>query len=174
VSGSLITKVINNNVTAKVGKGAEIHSKDLTVSALNDTVVRAIVGNFTASGTAAVGASLFVNVVTGTTEAFIDDGAKITATGKVSVSATSVEDVRTIMVIGGGAGSVAVNGSANVNVFVNNTNATVGEGVVLSANSLDVAAKEEIDIQSINLVANGSGAAAIGAIAYVNTIVNKV
>lgn len=175
VSGSLIVKVINNNVAANIGENANITSKNLTVDAVNDTVVRAIVGNLTGAGTAAIGGSFFVNVVTGTTEASISDGVKVSASDDVTVKAETIEDVRTIMVVGGGAGTVAVNGSANVNVFVNDTNATIGNAQITSTGGgLIVDAKETIDIQSINLAANGAGTVSVGAVGFVNTISNNV
>ncbi len=173
VSGSIITKVVNNNVLASIGD-AQINAGSVDVLATDNVVINAIVGTITA-GTAAVGGSAFVNVVTGTTQALIANGANITTTsGGVNVKAENNETVRTLMVVGGGAGTVAVNGSANVNTVVNNTLATIEDGVTInSAGGVTVEAKEQTDVESVNVAVNGSGVASVGAIAYVNAFSNK-
>ncbi len=173
VSGSIITKVVNNNVLASVGN-AVINAGSVDVQATDSVVINAIVGSITGAGTAAVGGSAFVNVVTGTTEAKIAKGANITTTsGDVNVKAQNNETVRTLMVVGGGAGNVAVNGSANVNTVVNKTLATVEDGVTInSAGAVNVDAAEKTDVESINVAVSGSGSASVGAIAYVNVFSN--
>ena len=174
VSGSIITKVVNNNVLASIGD-AQINAGSVDVLATDNVVINAIVGTITAAGTAAVGGSAFVNVVTGTTQALIANGANITTTsGGVNVKAENNETVRTLMVVGGGAGTVAVNGSANVNTVVNNTLATIEDGVTInSAGGVTVEAKEQTDVESVNVAVNGSGGASVGAIAYVNAFSNN-
>ena len=174
VSGSIITKVVNNNVLASIGD-ANIKAGSVDVQATDNVVINAIVGTITAAGTAAVGGSAFVNVVTGTTQALIANGANITTTsGGVNVKAKNNETVRTLMVVGGGAGTVAVNGSANVNTVVNNTLATIEDGVTInSAGGVTVEAKEQTDVESVNVAVNGSGVASVGAIAYVNAFSNN-
>ena len=173
VSGSIITKVVNNNVLASVGN-AVINAGSVDVQATDSVVINAIVGSITGAGTAAVGGSAFVNVVTGTTEAKIAKGANIkTTSGDVNVKAQNNETVRTLMVVGGGAGSVAVNGSANVNTVVNKTLATVEDGVTIkSAGAVNVDAAEKTDVESVNVAVSGSGSASVGAIAYVNAFSN--
>ncbi len=173
VSGSIITKVVNNNVLASVGN-AVINAGSVDVQATDSVVINAIVGSITGAGTAAVGGSAFVNVVTGTTEAKIAKGANIkTTSGDVNVKAQNNETVRTLMVVGGGAGNVAVNGSANVNTVVNKTLATVEDGVTIkSAGAVNVDAAEKTDVESVNVAVSGAGMASVGAIAYVNAFSN--
>ena len=173
VSGSIITKVVNNNVLASVGN-AVINAGSVDVQATDNVVINAIVGSITGAGTAAVGGSAFVNVVTGTTEAKIAKGANIkTTSGDVNVKAQNNETVRTLMVVGGGAGNVAVNGSANVNTVVNKTLATVEDDVTInSAGAVNVDAAEKTDVESVNVAVSGSGSASVGAIAYVNAFSN--
>ena len=174
VGGSIITKVVNNNVLASIGENAVIKAGSVDVQATDNVVINAIVGTITGAGTAAVGGSAFVNVVTGTTEAKIAKGANIkTTSGDVNVKAQNNETVRTLMVVGGGAGSVAVNGSANVNTVVNKTLATVEDGVTInSAGAVNVDAAEKTDVESVNVAVSGAGMASVGAIAYVNAFSN--
>lgn len=181
VSGSIITKVVNNNITASIGNNAEITANAVDVTAEDYVLINAIVGNLTAGGKAAVGGSAFVNVVTGTTTASIGDNAVIKSSGDVNVKAENKEVLRTIMVIGSGAGNVAVNGSANVNTVVNTTSASIGDNVKISgldenskAGKVTVKASETVDAQSDNLAASGAGTASVGGVAFVNTFKNKV
>lgn len=181
VSGSIITKVINNNVTASIGNNTEIIASAVDVLADDFVIINAIVGSLTAGGKAAVGGSAFVNVVTGTTSASIGDNAVIKTGGNVNVKAENKEVIRTIMVIGGGAGNVAVNGSANVNTVVNTTSASIGDNVQISgisenskAGDVKVIASETVDSQSDNLAVSGSGTASVGGVAFVNTFDNNV
>lgn len=174
LSGSLITKVVNNNVTASVGN-AVVNSGSLKVAASDDVIINAIVGNISGGAGKAIGGSAFVNVVTGTTEAKIAKGANVTTTSKgVSVTADNNQSIRTIMVMGGG-GQVAVNGSANVNVFNNNTLATVEDGVTIdSKGAVKVNAAEKTEVESINIAASAGGQIAAGGVIYVNTFSGDV
>lgn len=181
VSGSIITKVVNNNITASIGNDTEIIASAVDVLADDFVIINAIVGSLTAGGTAAVGGSAFVNVVTGTTSASIGDNAVIKSSGDVIVNAANKEVIRTIMVIGGGAGNVAVNGSANVNTVVNTTSASIGDNVKISgisenskAGDIKVVATETVNSQSDNLAVSGSGTASVGGVAFVNTFDNNV
>lgn len=174
LSGSLITKVVNNNVTASVGN-AVVNSGSLNVAASDDVVINAIVGNISGGAGKTIGGSAFVNVVTGTTEAKIAKGANVTTTSKdVSVTADNKQSIRTIMVMGGG-GQVAVNGSANVNVFNNNTLATVEDGVTIdSKGAVKVDAAEKTEVESINIAASAGSNIAAGGVIYVNTFSSDV
>ncbi len=108
-------------------------------------------GNISGGAGKTIGGSAFVNVVTGTTEAKIAKGANVTTTSKdVSVTADNKQSIRTIMVMGGG-GQVAVNGSANVNVFNNNTLATVEDGVTIDSKGAVKVDAAETEIKDINI-----------------------
>lgn len=183
VSGSLIAKTIVNSVSASISN-ADVTGKSVNVLADNATYIRAIVGNITGGGTAAVGGSFFVNTLVGSTTASIDSGAKVTTTGTpsttdtkagdVNVKATSTEDVTTVMAVGGGAGTVAVNGSLNVNTIVDTTKATINGSKVVAARNLNVEAAEHNEISTLNLSVSGSGSASVGVVGYVNTFVENV
>lgn len=179
VSGSLIAKTIVNSVSSSISN-ADVTGKSVNVLADNATYIRAIVGNITGGGTAAVGGSFFVNTLVGSTVAKIDSGASVTSTGTdaksgdVNVKATSTEDVTTVMAVGGGAGTVAVNGSLNVNTIVDTTKATINGSKVVAAQNLNVEATEHNEISTLNLSVSGSGSASVGVVGYVNTFVENV
>jgi len=172
VSGSLITKVLNNLVKAEV-LGTTINAGSLDVKASDYTIANTIVGNITGAGTAAVGGSIFVNTVIGETVASITNSSTITTTDDINILANNKEDIRSIMVIGGGAGTVAVNGSASVNVISDNTTAQIDGGVIINnANNINVISNKETDIQSVDLAANGAGTVSVGGILKTNVYNN--
>lgn len=173
VSGSILTKVIKSNVVAEIADSS-VYSKGIDVLASDFAIMNAIVGNITGGGTAAVGMSSFVNVQTGKTVARIGDNTVADAgDGDVNVDAKSKEVVRTISVVGGGAGTVAVNGSANVNVITGKTSALIGDNTVVKGKDVNVTASKDVDVQGINLAVSGAGTTSVGAVAYVNTFANE-
>ena len=172
VSGSLIAKVSQNQVNAAI-TGSDITANDVTVKAENGIYTRNIVGNITAGGNAAVGGSMFVNVNTGNTDARIEDST-IESNGDVLVQADSIQDFKTIMVVGGGAGTVAVNGSVNSNTAKDTTTALIKNSDIKKSNRVTVKAKAKDDVESINLAAQGAGTASVGGIVYNNNYLNTV
>lgn len=179
VSGSLIAKTIVNSVSSSISN-ADVTAKGVNVLADNATYIRAIVGNITGGGTAAVGGSFFVNTLVGSTVASIDSGASVVSTGTdaktgdVNLKANSTEDVTTVMAVGGGAGTVAVNGSLNVNTIVDTTKATINSSKVVAAQNLNVEAAEHNEISTLNLSVSASGSASVGVVGYVNTFADNV
>ena len=172
VSGSMIAKVSQNQVNASI-TGSDITANNVTVKAENGIYTRNIVGNITAGGNAAVGGSMFVNVNTGNTDARIEDST-IESNGDVLVQADSIQDFKTIMVVGGGAGTVAVNGSVNSNTAKDTTTALIKNSDIKKSNSVTVKAKAKDDVESINLAAQGAGTASVGGIVYNNNYLNTV
>ncbi len=176
VSGSLLSKIVINNVEAYIGSGVGINSAaDISVSAKNEMSVSGIVGNVTGSaGSAAVGGSLFSTVNVSDVSARIDDNVKIGSlserVGDISIEAKSIQNYSTIMFVIGGASSAAVNGSLNSNVIVNQTNAYIGKNTDIYGTSLSVNASDKTNIQSLNLAVSAGGSAGVGGIAYVNVL----
>ena len=173
VSGSLIAKVSQNQVNAAI-TGSDITAQDLTVKAENGIYTRNIVGNITAGGNAAVGGSMFVNVNIGNTDARIEDYSTIESGGDVLVQADSIQDFKTIMVVGGAGGTAAVNGSVNSNTAKDTTTALIKNSDIKKSNSVTVKAEAKDDVESINLAAQGAGTASVGGIVYNNNYLNTV
>ena len=172
VSGSMIAKVSQNQVNASI-TGSDITANKVTVKAENGIYTRNIVGNITAGGNAAVGGSMFVNVNTGNTDARIEDST-IESNGDVLVQADSIQDFKTIMVVGGAGGTAAVNGSVNSNTAKDTTTALIKNSDIKKSNSVTVKAKAKDDVESINLAAQGAGTASVGGIVYNNNYLNTV
>ncbi|MDD3236944.1 MAG: PilZ domain-containing protein [Candidatus Gastranaerophilales bacterium] len=180
LAGSINTKNVINDVNSHIGSGTTIKNAGaIDVNASNFTYVAGIVGNISASsGSAAVGGALFSTVNVADVNAYIDENAIIgsadSMVGAVNVSASSLQEYRTIMLLTGASNSAAVNGTLNSNVIVNETNAYIAKGVDLYSNStVNVNAKDSADIQSINLAVSAAGSAAVGGIGYANVLAER-
>lgn len=172
VSGSLITKVLKSTVIAEVA-GTNIDAGSLDVLADDYVIINAIVGNITGGGTAAVGGSAFINVAIGSTTAKIADDSVIDTDNDINVEANSTEVIRNITVVGGGAGTVAVNGAATVNVVKDSTQALIGNDVeITNAQNINVVADKDTDVQTIGVSVSASGTVSVGGILYSNTFLN--
>ena len=179
VAGSLISKNVINDVDSYIGSNVVIEDAGkIDVLASNKTDAAVIVGNITGAGTASVGTSVFSNVNVSTVDAGIKNGAQIgsdtSRVGDVNVEANSEQTYKSIMIIAGGAGSAAINGSINSNVIVNETNAYVGNGVNIFANTLDVLSDDSMDVESINLAASAAGSTGVSGVGFANVLANKV
>ena len=172
VSGSMIAKVSQNQVNAFI-TGSDITANNVTVKAENGIYTRNIVGNITAGGNAAVGGSMFVNVNIGNTDARIEDST-IESDGNVLVQADSIQDFKTIMVVGAGAGNAAVNGSVNSNTAKDTTTALIKNSDIKKSDNVTVKAYAKDDVESINLAVQGGGSASVGGIVYNNNYLNTV
>lgn len=173
VSGSLIAKFSDNKVTAGIKNSNIQNAGSVDVAAKNEIYTRAIVGNITGSKGAAIGGSTFINVNTGKTEALIDNS-KITAADDVTVKADSVQDYKTIMAVGGGAGKVSVNGSINTNTAKDTTTASIKNSSVSTEGNVNVSAQAKDDVESMNLAVSIAGKASVGGIVYNNNFNNTV
>ena len=179
ISGSLISKTVVNEVNSYIGSNVEIQNAGtIDVLASNKTVVDVIVGNITGATTAAVGGSVFSNVNSADVNAYIANGAKIgtvSNAGNIKVDATSSQIYKSIMFIIGAAGTAAVNGSINSNIITNSTNAYIGNNTTIKSNgTLDVLAKDTMDVETLNLGVSAAGTAAVGGAVFVDVLANKV
>lgn len=102
VTGSVAVNMIANNVTAHIGNGANIVAdNNVGVIATSDEQIANYVGSASVAGTgAAVGASVSVNKITGTTSATVGDentDTKVTAKGNGSdLTSNTIIDKNTI------------------------------------------------------------------------------
>lgn len=179
VSGSLISKVVVNEINSYIGPDVEIQNAgNIDVLASNLTVADVIVGNITGATTAAVGGSVFSNVNTSDVNAYIANGAKIgtvSNVGNIKVDAASSQIYKSIMFIIGAAGTAAVNGSINSNIIANSTNAYIGNSSYINSDgTLVVNANDLMDVESLNLGVSASGTAAVGGVVFVDVLANKV
>jgi hypothetical protein len=83
-AGSLAVNLLSTNVTARITSGADVTAdNNVGVLAANSDTIRVIAGAAAAStGSSALGASVVVNTISGTTQAYVSDsGTKVDAKG---------------------------------------------------------------------------------------------
>ena len=144
VAGSVAVDVQSSDTQATVGTGAKLTSTGgLNVDAVNRIQSQNIAGSGALStSNTSVGASVVVNVITGTTIASIGDNSTVDASGAMVIDATgSITPIDgdipadPMSVAAGGAVSgdgVAVAGSVDVNIISSTTHASLGNGIVVN------------------------------------------
>lgn len=152
LAGSLSVVNVNNRTSARVGKRSRIEAGgNLRVSAFDATEADIITGaGALAAGPigAAVGGSLAVTPIQKTTEAYIDQGAIVTA-GEIAVLANSREDVFTASASGALSNFAGLAGAVTVNLIDSDTSAYLAENVDLTArNNLNVIATSDVDLRT--------------------------
>ncbi|MBI4790757.1 MAG: hypothetical protein HY782_27325, partial [Chloroflexi bacterium] len=175
VAGSVAVNVILNTTRAYIGDGARINANNSGANAEQMVIVRAsditalwsIAGGVSGGGTTGVGAGFDVLVLTKNTIAGI--GAALVNAGKdVWVTATSSEDILSIVVSLGGGGTTGIAGSVTVYVMTITTRAFVGSDSGAGANvhaqgNVLVAANETSTFLYIDGGVSAGGTAGIGA-----------
>lgn len=176
ISGSIISKVVANDIKSYVGKNTTINNaKTLDVTAANTIYTSVIAGNVSGASTAAVGGNIFSNVNTSKVNAEIENGVVVEKVGNVDVSATSSQINRSITFTAGGAGTVAVAGAVNSNIIVNETNAHIGETAKInSSGNITVQATDSVDKEGIFAAVAAASGASVGDVIDVNVFNNKV
>ncbi|MGN0030615.1 MAG: hypothetical protein ACI37Q_01510 [Candidatus Gastranaerophilaceae bacterium] len=176
VSGSIISKVVTNDIDAYIGSGTTIQkATTLDVDASNSTSVASVIGNVSAAGGEAIGATIFSNVNTSAVNAGIKEGAKILNVGDINIDASSTQDYHALNFVVGAASTAAVTGAVNTNIIVNETNAYIGKGAnITSTGALTISADDSVDIQALQVAVEASSTASVGAISNVNVFNNNV
>ncbi|MCZ4315718.1 leukotoxin LktA family filamentous adhesin [Comamonadaceae bacterium G21597-S1] len=137
VGGVLGVVVSLNKTQAAIDAGATVQSMgDLAVSARNDTTAVMVSGGIGAAKEVGVGAAIAANIMANTTSATIGDGAQADARGAMRVDARASENVVGVTVAGSGGGKVGVAGALSLNVILSETEARVGQGARLNADTL--------------------------------------
>ncbi|MCH8129679.1 MAG: hypothetical protein IIC70_07260, partial [Acidobacteria bacterium] len=161
-NASAAVNVVVGIVDAHVSAGSMVEAAGLDLTARDISVVSAIAGNAGGAGAVRIGGSLALNTVTKTTTSFID-ASSVTTDGDVGATAESIAIVTGVAFGFGGAGGVAVQGSATVNVVVNTVDAHASNG-----SSLITGGKvglEANDLSIVTAVAISGGGAGIGSFA---------
>jgi hypothetical protein len=171
------------NTQAFIGNGAEVKAGGkVSVSATDTTLAILAAGAGAGGGAAGVAGTLGVILLHDSAEAFIADNAKVDAGDTVAVNATTGENVFNVAVTGAGAGAAAVNGSIVVNVVSSDTVAYIGAAEInknvamdaaYTAQSVDVGAHSSSNLVAVAGAGNGAGAAAVGGVLNVNTLVKR-
>lgn len=185
IAGQVSLNMIDNTTSAYANNSEIITNNDITVSAEDAATITAVGGALSYGGVAGIGASIAVNIMDNTTEAYISNSRVIGSNTEsdVSVAATEESTITAVTAaIGASKGSMAGTFSASGNSLTNTTQAYIagskaGQAAVDTKGSVAVAAKDEAEVTSIAgagaLAAGGSGVG-FGASASVLATNNKV
>jgi filamentous hemagglutinin family protein len=174
-----VATVIDSQTTTQAlmgGVGSSITSNGTAnAAALADVKLLNVAGNAAGGGTVGVGATGAVNVVKNTTTAAIGNDAAVNAQS-TGITATAVEDIKTIVASGAGGGTVGIAASAVVTTLDNTTLARIGDraqinaAVPLGTRSVNVAASDTLSLFSIVGTAGVGGSTGVGAGADVGVL----
>ncbi len=170
VGGAAVANVLNTDTRAYLGANAKLNQSNVlfgqgvALAASDSTDLLNVVVGVAASGSAGVGASADVDIITKTTQASVGTGAWVGTLGNFEAKAASTEDFSSFAMGLGLGGSAGLAGSAAVYAVSPTTLASLGDNATLRAFGSAVIAAD--DSSALNLVAGsvaGGGSAAIGA-----------
>ncbi len=179
VNGSALSNIVDATVKSYITKDSKVTSTaDLDVTAKNTTTITEGVGSGSLALYASVGASVGVNKITNTTEAYSEDNVTLNAKTADFDAQTTVNLGKEGKELQIGAGSVGVGagvaGAVLVNDIENKTAAYTGKNNTITASeSLSLKAQDTTSVYE-KVGALGAGLGAIGASVGVNTIYNTV
>lgn len=175
VAGVVNTPVITRDTIAyidnvdSVTNGKSIENTD--VEAISHTTVSPLSGGVSASAGAGVGATAYTLVLDKDVKAHIKNSN--IQSKKVKVFADLTDDVYSITLAGGFAGTAGVGGAVSTSVFSNDVRAGIENTVIQNADTLDVNAKDTTNLEAI-VGGMGGGQVGVGASANTNVLNNYV
>lgn len=179
VNGSSLANITDVTSKAYIKENATVTSEtDLDITAKNTTTITESIGSGAVGKYAGVAASVGVNKITNTTEAFTEDGVTLNANSAdfTANSITNLGKEGDELALGAGsfAPGVAVAGAVLVNTVENKTGAYTGKNNKITANkSLNLKAQDDTSIYE-SIGGLGVGLGGVGASVGVNTISSTV
>ena len=179
VQGVVMAQKTTSKTHAFIGDNASVNQSDndsaqnVAVLAESDTDLLSVSGS---GGGALVGVGITGDsvVLDKETKAYIDDNARVSSEGDVTVDADAETDIIQVALSING-GLVGVTGSAGVVVAKNNTSASIGDNAVIFArDSIRLESKDDIEIDGIVVAGSGGAVGVSGAFGvYVMKSVNR-
>ncbi len=185
IAGQVSLNMIDNTTSAYVNNARISTANDMTIAAEDNATITAVGGAVSYGGIAGFGASIAVNLMDNTTEAYINNS-QVTGVNNesdISVAAAEESTIRAVSAaIGASKGSMAGTFSASGNALTNTTKAYIAGGqygstAVDTKGSIAVASNDEADVTSIagaGALAGGSSGVGFGASASVLATNNTV
>ena len=138
LGGSVSLNEIANTVEASITGATMLTAGSVSLAASDTSTIEALAGGIAVSSSAAVGAAVATNDIGNTILASVN-GADVTVTGALTLSATSDTKISNITVGGSGAGSFALGGSVSLNEIANTVEASISGAAMVTAGSLSLA-----------------------------------
>ena len=164
-ASGLVNKVVKASADGVTGADGNM---DLSLSADNDSDIYTTAVVAAGSGNTAIGAGLGLNRIHQNTESSIHGGTLTLS--NLSISSKADPSITALGLGGAGSGTAAVAGSFGVNMIDNDVNAKIAGASVTSTGNAGVVARSDEIIRNYAGVVSGSGSAAIGLSAAVNSI----
>lgn len=166
IAGQVSLNMIDNTTSAYADNSSITTANDMTVSAEDGADITAVGGAVAYGGSAGFGASIAVNLMDNTTEAYVNNSNVVGTNNESDISVTAEEDSAITSVtaaVGASRGSMAGAFSASGNALTNTTKAYIAGGKAESAaadtkGSVAVIADDTAAVTSIA----GAGAVAAG------------
>ena len=168
VQGVVMAQKTTSKTHAFIGDNASVNqtdnesSQNVAVLAESDTDLLSVSGS---GGGALVGVGITGDAVVldKETKAYIDDNARVSSEGDITVDADAETDIIQVALSING-GLVGVTGSAGVVVAKNNTSASIGDNAVIFArDSIRLESKDDIEIDGIVVAGSGGAVGVSGA-----------
>ncbi len=185
ILGSVTVSILNETTKATLGAGVDVTASasvagvnpDVLLTANDNTTLTDVAGALGFGGAAAIGVGVDVVTLTKVTITSVGAGTKVTTAGSFEGRSSTNEDIVSVAIAGGLAGSVAVNASASIVVASIDTEALLVASpstVILAGGNVvvEAAARSEFDLWGGSFSA--AGAAAVGGAAAVPVITKKV
>lgn len=135
IAAGVATNTIGDTVTAYIDGGAQVQAGSVTASATENAAIEAASIGVSGSATVALSGGVGVNEIHNTTNVHISDGAAVTSSGNVSLTAQDTSDNTSLS--GQAAGSlVGVGGAVSYNVVSNHVQAYLQGATVSPAAAL--------------------------------------
>ena len=181
-AGTVSINEISNTVAVSIiasqrPVGAPLTSGAISLSARDETTIRAIAGAVGVAKNVGFGAAVAYNAVENTVSAYLDDSV-LTTTGSLSLAADSASLIETISAGVGGGKDVGLTGSVALNSIANTVDANIGNGSVIRASDVSVSTSdgtgdvtlEDTKIRSLAGALALGGRASLGAAVAINDI----
>ena len=150
---------LKSNVNAQVASQIEAVKGSFTLKSRNNVSLDNVAVALAGAGKVAVTPVFAVTAFTGESNAFLLGGT-VKADKGVTVSAEAMKDLDQYTIGASGSGFVAVSGAVSVATLKDTTNALIANGTSITANTLEVLAKSDLDQVGASAAIAGSKDAA--------------
>ena len=180
LSGNIVHNVVDADIVdSRVWAGVDswngnVKDSSATVglSATSSAGIMAITVGVGGSGSVAIQATGFGNVITDDTEAEISGGATVNSEGAMTIGAEDESHIMSFALSVAASGSAAISAIIGANVVTNNVDAIISASTVWSGSTLDIGAESQSTIYGFVGGVAASGGAAVQVMLAANVVAN--
>ena len=174
ITNTVISSISGSTVRAGVTEDGTVTNADadIILESVSDTGITALSVGVAGSGTTAVQASGFGNVIVNSTKALVDESSTLVSGDEVELSAQDQSQIRSIALSVAASGSNAVSVLIGANVIVNHVEAVISGSTVDSSGALTLSAVNDSDILSFTGGVAATGTNSVMTSLSVNVVAN--